>query len=824
MLNKKLLIGITILVSLIIALSGYVFFQKLTKGIQADKEIELTAIAELKIGQLVQWKSERIADIRVLSESPIFNENVEKWLENPTNKELKEHLSERLTIPQREYNYKSIFIVSTNGQVILTTDKDTTHFDKSYFEETWSSLTQTDQINSSFFYCALENAIHYDLLAPIFDKKNEIIAILVFRVEPSTYLYPLIQSWPTPSKTSETLLIRKEKNDVLFLNELRHQKGTALNLRIDLTTKTLPAVMAAEGTVGVVTGTDYRGMQVVAYVAPVPGTDWFMVSKVDKKELYEELASKGTFILLTTILIIFLVGAGITLYYTLRQKNLYRSLWETEEEFKTTLYSIGDAVITTDESGKVKQINKIAEELTGWNEKEAKDHLLTTVFKIINENTREIVENPVDKVLKNGSIVGLANHTLLISRNGKETPIADSAAPIRNNDGKIIGVVLVFRDQSEEKRHFDEMKSSRDFANNIIETLHEGLLVLDANLKIVSANQTFYSSFGFQQGEVVGKDFFSIGEEACNQKELRELLENILPQNTKFDDFEITCHFETIGTRVLNMNARRIYANDKKTKNILLAINDITEKQKLIEELIVAKEKAEENNNLKTAFLANMSHEIRTPLNGILGFSNLILDENLKAADKKRFISIIEDSGQRLLSIVNDILDISLIQSNQIKIKPQQFEIKSFLDETFTFYKTLKQEQLSTIEFICLFDSENQQLMINTDKNRVFQILKNLLDNAFKFTYSGFIHFGAIQSDHEIKFYVKDSGKGIPNNQLEMIFEKFQQIDSAKGKQADGTGLGLAIAKGLVDQLGGKIWVETEINKGAEFYFSIPLN
>lgn len=814
----------SILASLAIASIGYFYYLDLQKNIRQKKEIDLSSIAQLKINELTQWVNERTADIQFLSQSPFFIETTEKWLKEEDREQAETYLIDQIKLSKKQSHYQSIFMVSLEAKILLSDESGHPHFDSTLVELIHKSIKQDKNTLTGFYYCSTEQKIHFDILSPIKNQQQQIIAVLIFRVEPLNYLYPFIQSWPTPSKTSETLLIKKESDHVLFLNELRHQSGTALNLKISLNQKTLPAVMVAEGATGIISGIDYRGKKVMAYVAPVPSTDWFMVTKVDQDELFHELVAQNTLIFVLTFLIILLLSIAIAFYYNLRQKKIYRSLWQTEEEFKTTLYSIGDAVITTNDKGRVKHLNKIAEELTGWTEKEAENKELAQIFNIINETTGETTENPVTKVLKDGVIVGLANHTMLISKQGVKIPIADSAAPIRSSNREIVGVVLVFRDQSEERNYIDEIKISRDFAESIIETLHESLLVLDANLKVISANQMFYDSFHCTTDETIGQSFFEMNDQFWNNHKLRQQLETILPQNTSFNNFEFQSQLRGSEKQVLNMNARRIKFKDQKTKSILLAINDVTEKSRLIKELLVAKEKAEESNKLKSAFLANMSHEIRTPLNGILGFSSLLGETSLSQKKRINYINIIENNGQQLLSVVNDILDISLIQSNQVKIKKQDFELRAFIEEIYTFYATLKVENLRSIELIAEYNSQRQDLVITSDKDRLFQIFKNLMDNAFKFTHAGYIRFGAVPSEKNVTFFVKDTGRGIPKDKAQSIFEKFEQIELSNKGTTDGNGLGLSIAKGFVERLGGKIWVESEPKKGAKFYFRIPLN
>jgi|GEM_PF-1813701 len=246
--------------------------------------------------------------------------------------------------------------------------------------------------------------------------------------------------------------------------------------------------------------------------------------------------------------------------------------------------------------------------------------------------------------------------------------------------------------------------------------------------------------------------------------------------------------------------------------------------QELNKELHFAKEKAEESDKLKSAFLANMSHELRTPLNGILGFSTLMKRPGLSQESMFRYSDIIENSGKRLLNVVNDLFDISLIHSDQLKIEEDLFDVNTLLEEIYAFYIALKSNENEKIDFRLIKESIKEIKLIN-DKYRLHQIFKNLIDNAFKFTKEGFVEFGYLPINNEhITFYVKDSGIGIPNEFLETIFTSFKQVDDSKTRDYDGAGLGLAICSGLIERMGGEIWIDSKKEKGTTFYFTLPLN
>lgn len=266
----------------------------------------------------------------------------------------------------------------------------------------------------------------------------------------------------------------------------------------------------------------------------------------------------------------------ITLLDITTRHALSSALEASEERFRTTLMSIGDAVITTDTLGRIVTMNPVAETLTGWNEDQARGKPLERIFHIVNEESKAPVENPVSRVLREGVVIGLGNHTLLIDRQGKEIPIADSGAPILDDHGKIQGVVLVFRDQTEERRAQKALEQARLFAESIVATVREPLLVLDAELRVLAANDAFYHTFQTHPKETEGRKIYELGNRQWDIPELRHLLEHILPNNTSFDDFEVTHRFENIGHRNMLLNARRIHYHGEKTDFILLAIEDIT--------------------------------------------------------------------------------------------------------------------------------------------------------------------------------------------------------------------------------------------------------
>ena len=248
---------------------------------------------------------------------------------------------------------------------------------------------------------------------------------------------------------------------------------------------------------------------------------------------------------------------------------------------------------------------------------------------------------------------------------------------------------------------------------------------------------------------------------------------------------------------------------------------DITEKKQMLDELVAAKEKAQESDRLKTAFLQNMSHELRTPLNGILGFSQLLEDEDTNIQQIREYASYIESSGNRLLGLINNILDVSKIEAGVVTIRKKTFSLNRLVDELYKYFNIRFEKK--GIELELKKGLPDDKSLIVMDESRLNQIIMNLMDNAFKFTSSGKVMMAyEIKENSELLFQVKDTGRGIAPEYQSKIFERFYQVDTSFSRGFEGAGLGLPIAKGLVENLGGRMWLESEEGKGSVFYFTIP--
>jgi signal transduction histidine kinase/ActR/RegA family two-component response regulator len=343
-----------------------------------------------------------------------------------------------------------------------------------------------------------------------------------------------------------------------------------------------------------------------------------------------------------------------------------------------------------------------------------------------------------------------------------------------------------------------------------------GYLTLSIEGKIIEINLSGANMLGIKRQLIKNRMFgFFVSDDTKSIFNL--FLKKVF--NSKANE---TCEVNLSTNSDLQKCVRLICIASESGKQCLVNMVDITERNKTELELIKAKEKAEESDRLKSAFLTNMSHEIRTPMNGILGFTELLKEPNLSSDDQKDFIQTIQISGERMLNTINNIVDISKIESGLIQIDIKETYINQKIEFIYKFFKP--EVEIKGLKFLFKNGLPSKEAIINTDNEKVYAILTNLVKNAIKFTYDGSIEFGYEKKGEYLEFFVKDTGIGIPQIQHQMIFERFRQGSESHNRGYEGSGLGLSICKSYVEMLGGKVWVKSEEGKGSTFYFTIPYN
>ena len=481
---------------------------------------------------------------------------------------------------------------------------------------------------------------------------------------------------------------------------------------------------------------------------------------------------------------------------------------EEEEQKFTQLFYNHTAVklIMCAKTGQIFDANPAAAAFYGWSVEE----LCQMNISDINTLSFSEIENEMKMATKNGKVHFEFKHRKA-DRSVRDVEVFSSRVNVL---GKHY-LYSIIHDISEKKKNEHRI----NLLNRSVEQSPVAIVITNREGIIEYVNPAFTEITGYSVNEAIGQN-------------PRILKSGKTPNHVYNELWNTICSGKTWHGEIQNKNANGefywvnkaispIYVNNELT-NFVSVSEDNTEKRKIIEDLVLAKEKAQESDRLKSAFLANMSHEIRTPMNGILGFVNLLNEPNLSKSKIDEYSTIINRSGERLLHTIKDIIDISKIEAGEMFISNTETSINNVMVELYSFFSP--EANKKGLSFILESSASNEQLCVITDSNKLHGILTNLIKNAIKYTEKGSIIFGYSLKNDLIEFFIKDTGIGIPKDRLSAIFNRFEQADIADTMAYEGSGLGLAISKAYAKMLGGDIFVESTENKGSIFTFTLPCN
>ena len=440
----------------------------------------------------------------------------------------------------------------------------------------------------------------------------------------------------------------------------------------------------------------------------------------------------------------------------------------------------------------------------------------------IHPNDRDYLNNIYSESIKKKSNYNCI-HRLLLSHDRIKW-IEETGHHDYDENGLHIYSYGTAQDITNSKMAEEKIRENEEKFRLIAENTHDVLMVIDDSFQLIYVSPSYRKQF-------------KVDEKFKLPLSREQIFDMIHPED---QSIVLPKVFQALENRINNLqyiyrarygnneymwredNTSFVYDENNRFKIAYVVSRDITEKIKREEELKIAKEKAEESDKLKTAFLQNMSHEIRTPLNGILGFSRLLEAENLDKDEVKEFISLIKQSSYRLLETMNNILELSQIETGQVALQHKPIFINSLLSDLFDEYYDKAVQKHVKLSY--KFGLDDESCYLQSDAKRLYQILSNLLSNAIKFTVEGEVEFGYFIDNFDMVFYVQDTGLGIKQEHIDMIFERFFQSELSISRNYEGNGLGLSICKELVKLLGGNIKVESEFGKGSKFYVSLPIS
>lgn len=534
------------------------------------------------------------------------------------------------------------------------------------------------------------------------------------------------------------------------------------------------------------------------------------------------------FIFLLTVLfslfIVFLRNREILL--EIMVKNKTKELAESENDLMTTLYSIGDAVISTDELGMVKRMNAVAVKLTGFSVEDGVGRNAGEIFNIKNASTGEKIKCPVDEVILTRKTVELANDTTLISKDGSERQIADSVAPIIDPGGGLKGTVLVFHDVTDQYRIKQQLVESNERFILAVDGSQDG--IWDWNLR---TNELFLSRrwkdmIGYSEDEVPGViDSLERRIHPDDKVRVMKEMENYLSGRQRYYSCEFRLKHKNGSYIWILAKGEALFDESGKAYRMAGSHTDITERKLNEQAYINARKEAEKATLAKSEFLANMSHEIRTPLNGIIGFSELLMRSRLDPI-QAGYMSNISKSADVLLDVVNDVLDLSKIEAGKMELESENCDLHALLNESAELVRHKIFDRPIKLEIS--IEKDVLQNVI-TDSLKLRQVVVNLLSNAAKFTERGMIELKAesvrktADGREGVRISVSDTGIGIKPEQMEKLFKSFAQADPSTTRKYGGTGLGLVISNKILEKMGSRINVESRYLEGSVFWFEIDM-
>jgi PAS domain S-box-containing protein len=562
--------------------AGCLYYQNYKRQFRSAAERQLSAIADLKVEQLMQYRKERLGDANTFYKNAAFSELVRRFLQQPADADAQRDLQVWLGRFQTYYGYARMNLFDVQGAERLVVPDQPEPLPGHMAKDIASVLRSGQMTFLDFHRDAPGLPIQLEILVPIFDGSdtNRPLGVLVLRINPAVLLFPYIRQWPVPSETAETLLVRREGNEAVFLNELRFQTNTALNLRISLENTNVVAVKAVLGQKGIIEGRDYRGVPVIAAVRAVPGSPWFMVAREDVAEVFAPLRERLWQLIFTLGVLIFGSGAGVGLVWRQQRVRFYRARLEAEADrarLGAIIESSKDAIIGKSLDGIITSWNAGAERLYGYSAAAA---VGKPIAMLIPPGQPDEFPQLIEKIKRGETVEHY--ETGRIRKNGERIQVSLTLSPIKDAAGVVVGVSAISRNITERKRADEALLASEVRYRRLFEAARDGILILDAETgMVVDVNPFLIEKLGFPREVFLGKKVWELGffkDIFTNHAKFMEL------QKKEYIRYENLPLKTAVGRRLDVEFVSNVYQVNHR-KVIQCNIRDITERKQAEEEI-----------------------------------------------------------------------------------------------------------------------------------------------------------------------------------------------------------------------------------------------
>ena len=823
-----LIAGFLVLAAIVVGLAYWAWEQQ-ARSLRDQAERSVNAVAKLKAGQIAAWQGERHGDAELLRTNRLLSAAVTDLRAGRDVAASTARVRSYLGQLQRYYEYVDVILFAPDGRSIVRVPATARHTPGPRVRALLAKAQRTRQVVSSSLYLDPDGAVRIEMVAPVLALRptDPPVADVVLHVDPARFLYPYIQEWPLPNLTGETLLVERQADRVLFLNELRFRKGTALKLSISANDPTLPAAMAVRGRRGIVEGIDYRDVPVMAALAPVPGTDWYVVAKVDRSEVLDPIRRRGWLTAGFTLLVVALGAAGALLLWRLRERQVHAELAASELKHRTLLENLPAGVVVHAADTRIVLSNSAASRLLGLSTDQLQGRTaMDPAWHFLNADgsVMALEDYPVNRVVASGE----AFDSLIagVARSGGAEPVwlLCTAYPERDEGDELEQVVVTFIDITALIHAEQDLRESERRFRETVESLDEGYYSATIDGVVLDHNPAFCEVLGISEdADLRGRPLPGFWAQPAD----RELYVAELLAHGRIKDFLAEAKRADDTRLVALLSAHLVTDEQTGERHIEGTVVDFTARKRAEDEVVRLNAELEQRvldrtaeldgaNKELEAFAYSVSHDLRAPLRHISGFSNLLAERAGDRLDEKsrHYVEVISASVRKMGVLIDDLLQFS--RTGRAEIRLEQVDMQATLADALELLQ--HETDGRQVDWIVA-----ELPPVVADRALLRQVWANLVGNAVKYTRDrspARIEIGATGVNGESVFFVRDNGVGFDMQYAHKLFGVFQRLHG--DAEFEGTGIGLANVKRIVTRLGGAVWAEGEPDHGATFYFSLP--
>ncbi len=791
-----------------ITLCFIIFSLSERETLRRTAEQSLSDISNYKANSISNWYKEEISDAELITGSKNLLRETEEYL----NSGLSDYDFEKsINQIKTEHSYSDIYVFNTQGEYLHSSNPAIAYDDSLELRNLSDALSSGKTFVSDIYISKNDKKRYIDIFTFIKNDDDIALACVLFRIKPESYLSERFQKWPIYHDRVKTTIIKKDKEGRVF--KYNDSDTTKLCwIKIDTLISDNKLTLSNKS------GLYFKGLndgeKFISVSIDIPDTPWSVIVQSEKKAVFKTLNMKYLDYIIVIVIIFLCYSTIIYIFIHIdysksinKKLNEEKEIIEYKQRFEMLMDLIDEGVLITDSSGLITSINIKYQTMTGYLFNELIKVHVDNVFSLIDNGTGINIFNFRQTLVEHAGLINYSDVQLVV-KNGRSIPVVCEITPLMDDSDGHLGIMISVRDISEVQNIHKVINESEDLLLKLFQNYPDPALLADIYGNIKQANVICNDVLGYTMTEmkrIKVNDIFPYNN----------LIDKYFDENKNiFSDVRKKIKVKRRDGSEFSAEVYLSIVNYKNNRLIEIFIKNYTENEASKSGF------SSEGENLKDALIANMNHEIRTPLNDIIGFSHIIRDKGLTSEEISKYADLISSSSERLLGMLNNLIDISKIEAGLESINNNTFLITDLIKSVYSEYINLA--KIKDLEYRLTIPENSKGLKAVGDYLKLSTILSHFLSNAFKFTNRGYVEIGLNFNDENIHFFVKDTGLPIKESDQKKIFERFFQSDVSISSGVDGAGLGLAICKGYSDLLGCKIWFESSGEIGKTFFLELP--